>query len=359
MNGIAERTNGLIAGKARCLLLDAEPEINESFWPEAFLTGVYLLNRSPSTFLQFDCPLSVWLRAYNSSQDDYIQDITHLRTFGCRVYVNIPAEKRVKSRKVGPVGGREGYFVGYTTTNIYRIYFPDTRKIEIIRDLEFVEFGENDDSLQAHRRDGTPFYFPDMSPVDISAYSVPSPLSSNTLVEGSTQKETPQEPDHEEGESEISSPPDSDPETPPRRSTRERHAPKRYGIVAQHIAMSIVAQGVIREPLSYQKAPRFSESHLWKKAMDDEVKSLEDNHTWDLVDAPKNHKIICGKWVYKLKYGIDGKISRYKARSVAKGFDIFSSRQILYHPNTFSTRRILRLECGSNRRDHSVPELRN
>ncbi len=105
MNKIAEQTNSLIAGKARCLLLDAESEINESFWPEAFLTGVYLLNRSSSTFLQFDCPLSVWLRVYNSSQDDYIQDITHLRTFGCRVYVNIPAEKRVKSRKVGPVGG--------------------------------------------------------------------------------------------------------------------------------------------------------------------------------------------------------------------------------------------------------------
>ncbi len=144
------------------------------------------------------------MRVYNSFLDDYIQDITHLRTFGCRVYVNIPAENRVKSRKVGPGGGREGYFVGYTTTNIYRIYFPDTRKIEIIKDLEFVEFGKNENSLQAHQRNGTPFYFLDMFPVDISAYSVPSPLSSNTLVEGSTQKETPQRPDHEKRESEIS-----------------------------------------------------------------------------------------------------------------------------------------------------------
>ena len=54
MNGIAEQTNGLIAGKTRCFLLDEEPEINKSFWPEAFLTGIYLFNRSPSTFLQFD-----------------------------------------------------------------------------------------------------------------------------------------------------------------------------------------------------------------------------------------------------------------------------------------------------------------
>ncbi len=59
INGIAERTNGLIAKKARCLLSDEEPEINKSFWHEDFLTGVYLLNRSPSNFLQFDYPLSV------------------------------------------------------------------------------------------------------------------------------------------------------------------------------------------------------------------------------------------------------------------------------------------------------------
>ncbi len=55
--------------------------------------------------------------------------------------------------------------------------------------------------------------------------------------------------------------------------------------------------------------------------MDDEVKSLGANHTWDLVDTPKNHKILRGEWVYKLKYRIDGKICRYKARWVAKGFE--------------------------------------
>ncbi len=108
-----------------------------------------------------------------------------------------------------------------------------------------MEFGENDDSPQAHRRDGTPFYFLDMPPVDISAYSVPSPPSSNTFIEGSTQKETPQEPDHEEEESEISSPSDSDTENLLRQSTRERHELKRYDMMTQHIAMSIVAQRVI------------------------------------------------------------------------------------------------------------------
>ena len=180
------------------------------------MTGVYVFNRSPSTFLQFDCQLSVWLRVYNFSQDDYTSDITHPRPFGCLVYIIISAEKHVKSRKIERVSSQEGYFVGYTTTNIYRIYFPDTRKLEIIRDLEFVEFGKNDGSLQAHQHDDIPIYFSDMLTVDFSTYSMPLPLSPNTLIEELAQNKTPQEPHHEERESEILSTCDSDPETPPR-----------------------------------------------------------------------------------------------------------------------------------------------
>lgn len=54
--------------------------------------------------------------------------------------------------------------------------------------------------------------------------------------------------------------------------------------------------------------------------MDEKVSSLYENHTWDLVDLPNNTAILRGKWVYKLKYNINGMISHYKARWVAKGF---------------------------------------
>ena len=36
MNGIAKQTRGLIAGRASCLQLDKEPEMNKSLWPEVF-----------------------------------------------------------------------------------------------------------------------------------------------------------------------------------------------------------------------------------------------------------------------------------------------------------------------------------
>lgn len=55
--------------------------------------------------------------------------------------------------------------------------------------------------------------------------------------------------------------------------------------------------------------------------MKEEIKSLEKNHTWVLVDKPKNQKVVGNKWVYKRKYGIPGvKPTTFKARLVAKGF---------------------------------------
>lgn len=47
---------------------------------------------------------------------------------------------------------------------------------------------------------------------------------------------------------------------------------------------------------------------------------LLSNHTWSLVPAPPNKKVIGCKWVCKVKKNYDGIIQRYNARLVAKGF---------------------------------------
>jgi hypothetical protein len=36
-------------------------------------------------------------------------------------------------------------------------------------------------------------------------------------------------------------------------------------------------------------------------AMDEEIKAVEKNKTWELVKLPKGHKAIGVKWVYKKK----------------------------------------------------------
>eukprot|EP00253_Pinus_taeda_P001949 PITA_01949 len=54
--------------------------------------------------------------------------------------------------------------------------------------------------------------------------------------------------------------------------------------------------------------------------MNEEYRSLLANDTWDLVPLPKGRKLLRCKWVYRTKYGPDGKVDKHKARLVAKGF---------------------------------------
>eukprot|EP00253_Pinus_taeda_P023918 PITA_23918 len=54
--------------------------------------------------------------------------------------------------------------------------------------------------------------------------------------------------------------------------------------------------------------------------MNEAYHSLLANDTWDLVPLPKGRKLVRCKWVYRTKYGRDGKVDKHKARLVAKGF---------------------------------------
>lgn len=47
---------------------------------------------------------------------------------------------------------------------------------------------------------------------------------------------------------------------------------------------------------------------------------MEKNATWEKVDLPDGKKVVGCKWVFTLKYNLDGSLERYKARLVAKGF---------------------------------------
>uniref|UniRef100_A0A2D4LYR6 Reverse transcriptase Ty1/copia-type domain-containing protein n=2 Tax=Micrurus spixii TaxID=129469 RepID=A0A2D4LYR6_9SAUR len=58
----------------------------------------------------------------------------------------------------------------------------------------------------------------------------------------------------------------------------------------------------------------------WQEAIDKELNSLKSLDVYENARLPPGKNAIGCKWIYKLKTGVDGKIS-YKARLVAQGFD--------------------------------------
>jgi hypothetical protein len=55
--------------------------------------------------------------------------------------------------------------------------------------------------------------------------------------------------------------------------------------------------------------------------MQDKMKSLHENHTYDLVEQPKVKRALKNKWVFRCKIEPNRSQPRYKARLVVKGFD--------------------------------------
>ncbi|CAI7732638.1 unnamed protein product [Closterium sp. NIES-53] len=53
--------------------------------------------------------------------------------------------------------------------------------------------------------------------------------------------------------------------------------------------------------------------------MESELKSIEENGRWELVELLEGRKAITSKWLFKIKSDADGKIERYKSRLVVKG----------------------------------------
>ncbi|CAI7738347.1 unnamed protein product [Closterium sp. NIES-53] len=58
----------------------------------------------------------------------------------------------------------------------------------------------------------------------------------------------------------------------------------------------------------------------YSPAVESELKSIEENGVWELVELPEGRNAITSKGLFKIKSDTDGKIERYKSRLVAKGY---------------------------------------
>ena len=106
------------------------------------------------------------------------------------------------------------------------------------------------------------------------------------------------------------------------RQKRQVKAPDILGYVDLIAYALTVAQEVDQEePTTYEETIASKYSTQWIKAMEDEMDSLHKNYSWELIQKPKEMKVMGCKWVYKIKDGIpDVEQKRLKARPVVKGF---------------------------------------
>jgi hypothetical protein len=77
---------------------------------------------------------------------------------------------------------------------------------------------------------------------------------------------------------------------------------------------------IVQELVSYKQAVMSPQSGEWEAAIKSEYDSLVSRKTWTLVPCLAGRKLVDSKWVFKLTRDANGKIARYKARLVGRGF---------------------------------------
>jgi hypothetical protein len=97
-------------------------------WAEAAMATVYVQNKISHSALGFKTPEEMFTGKK--------PEVSHLKIFGCPVFVHISKEKRNKLKP----SGKKGILVGYCeVSKAFRIYIHVHRHIEISRDVTFDE----------------------------------------------------------------------------------------------------------------------------------------------------------------------------------------------------------------------------
>ncbi|KAH9689179.1 retrovirus-related pol polyprotein from transposon RE1 [Citrus sinensis] len=345
-NGIAERKNRHLLEVVRASLIQAHMPL--SYWGEALASAAYLINRTPSSSLRFKTPFQVLNDAIMSPNVPNLPP----HVFGCVAFVHLPQQDKLSPRALRCV------FVGYALHQKgYRCYYPPSRKIYITMDVVFHEYimyylsesefqgeyieeeihtltylppEESQSSIEIVNLQDTGKENGDDSQAEISEDTFGEHNNSDTTaIENESHKEIPNQ----------SSADDVPTTSPIRRILPQR---QNRGILKPTYEPDFSSR--VKYPMShFVSNHRLSESNQsfvnqlsavfipnsvqealkdpkWKAAMNDEMRSLQKNQTWELVDLLPGKKPVSCRWIYTIKYKADGSIERYKARLVAKGY---------------------------------------
>ena len=128
--------NKTLMDKVRCLLIHSK--LPQTLWAETLMTTCYLVNRSPSSALNFKTPVEMWLgRATN---------YTNLKLFGCPTYAH------VKQGKLEP-RALKCVFLGYPKgVKGYKLWCTEMRPLKCIVSRDVV-FNESEMLMKKHQKD--------------------------------------------------------------------------------------------------------------------------------------------------------------------------------------------------------------
>jgi hypothetical protein len=268
------------------------------FWCEAVNATVYVLNRCPTKSVDVMTPFEVW--------HGRKPVVHHLRMFGCIMYVRntTPHLKKLEDR------GHKMIFIGYESgSKVYHAYGPITKRVHVTHDVVF------DDQAQWNWGSGGDDVFTmeytTMGPATPMTDGVDKvPTEESPLPAGASDTEVDDDVDNENLDA------DYDDNTPFRfRSMSDILATPRFtprALVAEEL--HVVSSD---EPVSFTEAEH---SLSWRKAMMEEMDSIDENDTWSLIDLSPGRKPIRVKWVFKVKRDEHGAVSKHKARLVVKGY---------------------------------------
>jgi hypothetical protein len=267
--------NMTLMEKARCMFSGVM--LGQEFWIEVVGIACYLVNRSPLSALGDKTPQEVWTGKEPS--------LTHLKVFGYEAYVHVPKENRSNlDKKAGKC-----IFIGYKDgLKGYELWNPETKKVVYSRDVVFREMKDV-----------------------VKQEVLPSKEEPEKIEFDLKDDEADSTEEHESKE--------EDPHTPVlRRSDRERRILERYTLFdfCSNFSLSIIDD----DPITVREAVDSEDGNLWKRAMEEEMTYLDKNEAWDLVELPTERNPIGSKRVFKKELNAEGKVEKYKAWLVAKGY---------------------------------------
>lgn len=279
-NGAAERLNRTLLDMARTMMIGMETQ-RKDLWAEAVHIASFLRNRLLSKSSRER------KKPYEIIHGKRLR-LDHLRTFGSRAYVH--KRKEVRHWKFDS-RALPGTLVGFCQGNAYRVLLDSENAVVESQDVKIVE-----DAGTSLPHD----VYSDVIEFDLSDESVifddivgnerqpaeESELELESLIPGTG---------NDGSESNLPADVDLDELTyyPGLRRSERTTAGKPPERLGYEVACMVTEQSKDGEvPWNYKDAVNRNDSATWKKAMEEEINSLNALNTWELVQLPPERKVV-------------------------------------------------------------------